>query len=313
MQDGVSLRVLLVVGVLAVLVDGAVVLGTCVEEVELHGSLTGVVGLSAHEPVVGALRLASHGDILRRFSLQILRVVPVASHVAYELEGIVVLLVVFGQVGCHLQRRVHHEVECELSAERGVYVRRVVAPFFQACLEDARRVVHRSALQACEGQHDGVVGHRTAERHVLCAACRLVAYEVRPCAADAGGTCSLVSVHHDVVLGSGLDDALIVVVHQLRVVILAARDDVAYVACLHSIVAILVHKVESVLKVSLVVECRRRCLVVHHQTHALRVSILVEIFDVKVGVGRHEVEHIELLMTEPVLPALVPSLDEHLL
>lgn len=52
---------------------------------------------------------------------------------------------------------------------------------------------------------------------------------------------------------------------------------------------------------------------VHHQTHALRVSILVEIFDVKVGVGCHEVEHVELLMTEPVLPALVPSLDEHLL
>ena len=256
MQDGVSLRVLLVVGVLAVLVDGAVVLGASVEEVELHGSLTGVVGLSAHEPVVRALRLARHGDILRRLSLQIFRVVPVASHVAYELEGVVVLLVVFGQVGCHLQRRVHHEVECELSAERGVHVRRVVAPFFQTSLEDARRVVHRSALQACEGQHDGVVGHRTAECLVLCAACRLVAYEVRPCATDAGGACSLVSVHHDVVLGCGLDDALIVVVHQLRVVVLAARYDVAHVACLHSIVAILVHKLERVLKVSFVVECR---------------------------------------------------------
>ena len=73
----------------------------------------------------------------------------------------------------------------------------------------------------------------------------------------------------------------------------SARDDVAYVACLHSIIAILVHKVEGVLKVSLVVECRRRCLVVHHQAHALRVGIFVEIFDVEVGVGCHEVEHVE--------------------
>ena len=75
--------------------------------------MTVLVALSTDEPVVGALGLARYGDVVGRLCLEIDALVPVASYVANELEGIVVLFVVFGQVGCHLQRRVHGEVECQ--------------------------------------------------------------------------------------------------------------------------------------------------------------------------------------------------------
>ena len=61
------------------------------------------------------------------------------------------------------------------------------------------------------------------------------------------------SIHHDVVLGGSLDDALIVVVHQLTVMVFASRNDVAHLSCLHGVIAIPVHQTESVLHVSLVI------------------------------------------------------------
>ena len=92
----------------------------------------------------------------------------------------------------------------------------------------------------------------------------------------------------------------------------ATRYDVAYVACLHSVVAIFVHQVEGVVKMTLVVLCARRRLVVHHQLHSLRVCIFVQILDVEVGVRGHEVEHVALPHVGPVFPTYVPSLYKHL-
>ena len=42
-------------------------------------------------------------------------------------------------------------------------------------------------------------------------------------------------------------------------------------------------------------------------------SILIEHLDVKVGIGRHEVEHIALPHVCPVFPTDIPTLNEHLL
>ena len=102
------------------------------------------------------------------------------------------------------------------------------------------------------------------------------------------------------------------VVGGLRIMVVTTRDDVAHVAGLHGIVAVLVHQVEGRFEMSLVVECTRRGLMVHHQLHALRVGIVVEGLDVEVGIGCHEVEDIVLGMAEPVFPSDVPTFDKHL-
>ena len=99
-----------------------------------------------------------------------------------------------------------------------------------------------------------MVSYVSAESLILGAAGALVAYEVGPGAADAGRASSLVGIDHDVVLGGSLDDMLIVIVHKLAVVIFAARDDVADISRLDSVVAILVHQAEGILHVALVVE-----------------------------------------------------------
>ena len=77
------------------------------------------------------------------------------------------LHVVLGEVGSHLQRRVHRDVQGQLSADGGVDVRAIGAVH----LEDARRVVHRSSLQSGEGQDGCVAGTRAAEGLILRAAC----------------------------------------------------------------------------------------------------------------------------------------------
>ena len=101
-----------------------------------------------------------------------------------------------------------------------------------------------------------MIGVRTAEGLVLCAASRLVTNEVRPCTADTGGACCLVGIDHDMVLGSLFHYIEVVVVHRLRVVVVATWDDVAHVTSLHSVVAVFVHQVESLLHVALVVLSR---------------------------------------------------------
>ena len=120
-------------------------------------------------------------------------------------------------------------------------------------------------------------------------------------------------VHHDVVLGSLLDAVEIMVVGRLRVVIVATGNDVAHISALHSVIAILVHEAVGLLQMALIVDRRGTGLMVHHELHALRVSIAVKLLDIEIGIRSLEVEHIILIMTEPVFPTDVPTLNEHLL
>ena len=52
---------------------------------------------------------------------------------------------------------------------------------------------------------------------------------------------------------------------------------------------------------------------VHQQLDALRMGIVVEHLDVKVGIRCHEVEDVTLPLVGPVFPSDIPTLDEHLL
>ena len=146
-------------GILRVGIDGAVIFAALVQEVQFHHSLVAVlVALAANEPVVGALRLACHGDVVAGLSLQVLTVVPVAGHILDKLEGIHEFRIVLGQVGSHLQRTVHRQVKRKRTRQRDACPRRVVAPFRKLRHEDARRIVHRASLQAGKRQYARMVG-----------------------------------------------------------------------------------------------------------------------------------------------------------
>ena len=93
----------------------------------------------------------------------------------------------------------------------------------------------------------------------------------------------------------------------------AAWDDVAHVATLDGVVAVFVHQLIGFLHVAFVVADGGGGLVVHHQLDALRVGILIERLDVKVGVRGDEIENVVLRVAKPVLPPDVPALDEHLI
>ena len=111
LRNGIGCRIFIVVSVGRISIDGGCIGASFVEEVEFDGRQMAVgIALSTYKPVVGSLGFACHRDILCRFSLKIFRVIPVASHVANELECIVIFLIILGKVGCHLQWTVHGEV-----------------------------------------------------------------------------------------------------------------------------------------------------------------------------------------------------------
>ena len=64
---------------------------------------------------------------------------------------------------------------------------------------------------------------------------------------------------------------------------------------------------------TLVVLRRTAGFVVHHQLYALRVGIVVQCFQIEVGIRRLEVENIALPTVCPVFPTDVPTLDKHLI
>ena len=218
-----------------------------------------------------------------------------------------------GQVGSHLQRAVHRDIQGELAGQRGVDVRVVGGrPRVQIHHEDARRIVHRAALQAGEGQDGGVRRLAAAEGLVLRAAGGFITDEVGPGAAQARGAHCLVGVDHDVVLGGFLDGIEVVVHHPLAVVVLAIGQDVAYVTALHGVVAILDHQFVGIAHVTFVVADGRGGLVVHHQTDALVMGVFVQPRKVKVGIGGDKVEDVILHIATPVFPANIPAFYQHL-
>src|SRR5690554_7798636 len=108
-----------------------------------------------------------------------------------------------------------------------------------------------------------MVGLAAAERLVLGTAGGLVADEVGPGAAYAGGAYRLVGVDHDPVLGRFLQGVLVVVVDPLAVVVLTARDDVAHVTALDRGVVVAVHQLVGLVEVPLIVAAGGGGLVVH--------------------------------------------------
>ena len=68
----------------------------------------------ADKPLACAFGLSCDSDIFARFSLKVDAPLPVKGDILYELEGIHEPFVVFGEVGCHLERGGHDHIYAEL-------------------------------------------------------------------------------------------------------------------------------------------------------------------------------------------------------
>ena len=112
------------------------------------------------------------------------------------------------------------------------------------------------------------------------------------------------------IFGCFLDAVLVVVVHPLRVMVFATRQEVTYITRLDSRIVILIHELVGGVKPSLVITDSAGGLVVHDHLHALGFGILMDAFHVKIRIGGYEIIDEILLITEPVFPSDIPSLDK---
>ena len=197
--------------------------------------------------------MARRHDIGTWFGFEIQALVPVHGHVLDELESVHERLVMLGEVGGHLQGRIEGDVKSQLVADGMLHSVALVPAddFAHVGLEDARRVVHRAALQSRERQNCGVPRlDATAELRSHRA---LVANHVGPGAAQSRRAHGLVGVHHDAVLGGFGDGIMIVVVNRLAVVSFSVGNDGTHIAALDGVVSVLVHQVVGFLHPTLVV------------------------------------------------------------
>ena len=145
---------------------------------------------------------------------------------------------------------------------------------------------------------------------VLGTQCRFIADKVGVSPCEACRSHRFMGIDHYMMLGRFLYCEKIMVDDGLAVVMLPVRDDIADITALDRIVAVLVHKVVGRFHMTLVIDRRRRRLMMHHKTYALGVRISVECGKIEIGIRSDEVKHVVLLVTVPILPSFVPPFDE---
>ena len=112
------------------------------------------------------------------------------------------------------------------------------------------------------------------------------------------------------VLGGFLHTVLIVVIHPLAVVMLAARKEVAYIPGFDRRVFVLVHELVRRVEPTLIVTDGTGCLMVHNHLHSFGLGVVMNALDIKIGVRSDEVIDEVFLVSEPVFPTDVPTFDE---
>ena len=220
----------------------------------------------------------------------------------------------FRKIRSHLERRIEGHIQGELTGNGRVHPRGVVSVCKRCNVhhKDTRGVVHRTAVQAGERKNGHMTWSDSSEGLMLGSGCRLVAYEVRICPAEAGRTHCLMSVDHDLVLCGLIHDMLVMVHDGLAVMVLSLREDPAHIAGLDGIVTVFVHKTQGLLKMTFIIAHRRRCLMVHHESDTLGMGIVIESLDVKIRIRGHEIEYILLATADPFFPSFVPTFHKHL-
>ena len=120
-SNGICLRVIAVMRIFRVGIDGCGIFLSCGQEREVdHGGSRIIAVGGTNEPSVCIFLLAGDGDILIRLSLQIIHRIPLYRHINDKLESIAEPLVVLGQVSRHLKRAIEGDIERESWLQRVV-------------------------------------------------------------------------------------------------------------------------------------------------------------------------------------------------
>ena len=158
------------------------------------------------------------------------------------------------EIGGHLERRIHCKVERQLIADGSIDMRLVGrAIFLHVHHEDSRGIIHRTAVETGERKNRDVLRVEASKSLILSSFGGFVAYHVRVGAAQARRTDSLMRIDHDMMLGRLADGVLVMIVHVLAIVVLAARENLAHVTGLDRVIAVLVHEVVGGIHVTLVI------------------------------------------------------------
>lgn len=211
-----------------------------------------------------------------------------------------------------MQGRWHGEVESELASDCGAgLISFTLAIIAETRFEESGGIIHRATLEAGEWEDTSMRRGITTHRLELAAASRLLRHPVGICAAEACGTRSLVAIDHDMMACGLIGDIEHMVYHPLRSVMLAARDDGTYITGLDGIIAMIVHKGESAVELALIIGGIGGSLMVHNDLNATTIGISLDRIDIEIGVRGIEEELAILAKRAPILPALIPPLDEN--
>ena len=103
------------------------------------------------------------------------------------------------------------------------------------------------------------------------------------------------------------------VVHPLSVMMFATRNDIADISTLHSIVAVIYHKLICRIQMTFIVTNRSGCLVMHHQLYSFWLRICIQHFQIEIRIRCNEIKYIIFWFAEPIFPTFVPSFYQYLI
>ena len=93
--------------------------------------------------------------------------------------------------------------------------------------------------------------------------------------------------------------------------LLSARKHISDIAGLNRVIAVVFHKGICSVEMPFIVPYGSGGLVMHNHFHAFGLGIITDFLKIEIRVWSHEIEDIVFKMTEPVLPAFVPALNEN--
>ena len=105
---------------------------------------------------------------------------------------------------------------------------------------------------------------------------------------------------------------IVVVDHPLTVVVFSLRQKRPYVARLHQMNVVGFHQcIRSIHLLIIRTRCSRS-FVVHHQAHTFAFRIFLQLCHIIIWVAGYKIEHsFAVVKTNPVLPARIPTFDQH--
>ena len=162
----------------------------------------------------------------------------------------------------------------------------------QLSVKNTWSIIHWTTNQACKRKQCSMEWFIPTKSFIFCSTGRLVTDQVWIRTAQSGWTNGFVSIHHDFMIGCFLHCIEIMIIQPLPVMMLTAWDYIAYISALHSVVAVIFHKLVSFVHIAFIVTDRCRGFMVHHQLYPFILGIFIQHFHIKVGIWSDEIKHI---------------------